>query len=184
MRADARAKRDQIIVAALAQIGSRPNSEITLEGIAADAGVGIATLYRHFPSRAALYDACAIVFLEQIETLLDATLDDFEEDPAGRFERFVWTLVESSVGILTTALAAEPNADAVVERRDAFMDKVQLLIDAAAPYGIIAPGQSPWHLATELIMATRPLAAPLAELFPDVRDRLVRHLIAGWRTTA
>mgnify|MGYP002652421537 CR=1 FL=1 len=27
-------------------------------------------------------------------------------------------------------------------------------------------------------------AAPLAELFPDVRDRLVRHLIAGWRTTA
>lgn len=184
MRADARAKRDQIIVAALAQIGSRPNSEITLEGIAADAGVGIATLYRHFPSRAALYDACAIVFLEQIEALLDATLDGFEEDPAGRFERFVWTLVESSVGILTTALAAEPNAEAVVERRDAFMDKVQLLIDAAAPHGIIAPGQSPWHLATELIMATRPLAAPLAELFPDVRDRLVRHLIAGWRTMA
>lgn len=88
------------------------------------------------------------------------------------------------MGILTTALAAEPSAEAVVERRDAFMDKVQLLIDAAAPHGIIAPGQSPWHLATELIMATRPLAAPLAELFPDVRDRLVRHLIAGWRTTA
>lgn len=142
--------------------------------------MGIATLYRHFPSRAELYDACAIVFLEQIEALLDATLDGFEEDPAGRFERFVWTLVESSVGILTTALVAEPSAEAVVERRDAFMDKVQLLIDAAAPHGIIAPGQSPWHLATELIMATQ----PLAELFPDVRDRLVRHLIAGWRTTA
>lgn len=187
MRADARAKRDQIIAAALAQIRSRPNSEITLEGIAADAGVGIATLYRHFPSRAALYDACAVVFLDQIETLLDGTLDCFEEDPSGRFEAFVWALVESGVGILATALAAEPSAaggEVVVERRDAFMDKVQLLIDAAAPHGIIAPGQSPLQLATELIVATRPLAAPLAELFPDVRDLLVRHLMAGWRTTA
>ena len=37
MRADARKKRDQIITAALQQIQTRPNSEITLEGIAADA---------------------------------------------------------------------------------------------------------------------------------------------------
>lgn len=184
MRADARAKRDQIIAAALAQIGSRPNSEITLEGIAADAGVGIATLYRHFPSRAALYNACAIVFLERIEALLDSTLDGFEADPAGRFERFVWAIVESGVGILATALVAKRSAEAVIERRDAFMDKVQLLIDAAAPHGIIAPGQSALQVATELIVATRPLASPLAELFPDVRDRLVRHLMAGWRTTA
>ena len=60
------------------------------------------------------------------------------------------------------------------------MGKVQLLIDAAAPHGIVAPGESPMQLATELVVATRPLAAPLA----DVRDRLVRHLMAGWRTTA
>ena len=100
MRADARAKRDQIVTAALAQIGTRPNSEITLEGIAADAGVGIATLYRHFPTRAALYDSCAIVFLERIETLLDDTLDGFEDNPVEHFESFVWALVESGVGIL------------------------------------------------------------------------------------
>lgn len=60
------------------------------------------------------------------------------------------------------------------------MGEVQLLIDAAAPHGIIAPGQSPMQLATELVVATR----PLADILPDVRDRLVRHLMAGWRTTA
>lgn len=59
------------------------------------------------------------------------------------------------------------------------MGEVQLLI-AAAPHGIIAPGQSPKQLATELVVATR----PLADILPDVRDRLVRHLMAGWRTTA
>ena len=64
------------------------------------------------------------------------------------------------------------------------MGKVQLPIDAAASHGIIAPGQSPMQLATELVVATRPLAAPLADILPDVRDRLVRHLMAGWRTTA
>ena len=60
------------------------------------------------------------------------------------------------------------------------MGKVQLPIDAAASHGIIAPGQSPMQLATELVVATR----PLADILPDVRDRLARHLMAGWRTTA
>lgn len=36
------------------------------------------------------------------------------------------------------------------------------------------------QLATELVVATR----SLADTLPDVRDRLVRHLMAGWRTTA
>ena len=69
MRADARKKRDQIITATLQQIQTRPSSEITLEGIAADAGVGIATLYRHFPSRASLYDACAIVYIDDLSLI-------------------------------------------------------------------------------------------------------------------
>ena len=106
MRADARKKRDQIITAALQQIQTRPNSEITLEGIAADAGVGIATLYRHFPSRASLYDACAIVYIDDLQTLLDDTLADFHRDPQGSFERFVWAIVDSGVGMLATALTA------------------------------------------------------------------------------
>ena len=146
--------------------------------------VGIATLYRHFPTRAALYDACAIVFLERIETLLDDALDGFEDNPVEHFESFVWALVESGVGILAAALAADSSDGGLGERRDVFMGKVQLLIDAAVPHGIVAPGESPMQLATELVVATRPLAAPLADILPDVRDRLVRHLMAGWRTTA
>ena len=184
MRADARKKRDQIITATLQQIQTRPSSEITPEGIAADAGVGIATLYRHFPSRASLYDACAVVYIDDLQTLLDDTLADFDRDPQGSFERFVWAIVDSGVGMLATALAAEPSTDGpriIVERRETFMHNVQLLIDEAVPHNIVAPGQTALQLATELIVATRPLASPLADLLPDVRDRLVRHLIAGWR---
>lgn len=181
MRADARAKREQIITAALAQFRTRPSSEITLQGIAADAHVGIATLYRHFPSRTALQHACALVYIEKLEGLLDGTLERFHENPSDEFDQFVWALVDSGVGVLAPVLAAEKGAADVIARRDAFFDRVQILLDRASEKGLISPGHVPIELAAELIVATRPLKAPLAELFPDVRDRLVRHVIAGWR---
>lgn len=184
MRADARAKRDQIIDAALAQFRTLPSSRITLEGIAQDAGVGIATLYRHFPSREKLLDVCATVYIDRLDTLLARTLDAFDTDPAGQYERFVWALVDSGVGVLAPALAPASEGSVnptVLERRDAFFANMQVLLDRAADRGLIAPGQTPIELAAELIVATRPISSPLGALFPDVRDRLVRHLMVGWR---
>lgn len=178
MRADARAKRDKIINAALAQIRTVPSSRITLEGIAQDAGVGIATLYRHFPLRASLLDVCSAVYLDRLNTTLAETLETFDEDPAASFERFVWALVDSGVGSLVPVLAAEAD---VPESREMFFDNVQLLLDRAAEHGLVAAGQDPMDLAAELVVATRPIAPPLGPLFPSVRDRLVRHLMAGWR---
>ncbi|HEY5248933.1 MAG TPA: helix-turn-helix domain-containing protein, partial [Dermatophilaceae bacterium] len=52
LRADARRNRDALLVVAAAQFAER-GVEAPLEGIARDAGVGIGTLYRHFPSREA-----------------------------------------------------------------------------------------------------------------------------------
>ncbi len=54
MRADALARRHRILEAAAALTGDR---HVTMSEIAAAAGVGRSTLYRHFPSRAALSDA-------------------------------------------------------------------------------------------------------------------------------
>src|SRR3954453_1295408 len=56
LRADAQRNRDQILSAA-ARAFSRCGLEATLEGIAKDAGVGIGTLYRHFPTRELLIEA-------------------------------------------------------------------------------------------------------------------------------
>src|SRR6201994_2154777 len=53
LRADARRNRDALLRAAAFAAGSDP----TLEKIARDAGVGIGTLYRHFPTREALVEA-------------------------------------------------------------------------------------------------------------------------------
>lgn len=56
LRADAQRNRELLLAAAVAAF-SRNAPEVTLESIAKDAGVGIGTLYRHFPNREALVDA-------------------------------------------------------------------------------------------------------------------------------
>jgi AcrR family transcriptional regulator len=76
MRADAARKREQVVVAAgdeLADLAlaARDGAEvrISLDRVAARAGVGIATLYRHFPTREALLEA---VYRQELTRLCDA----------------------------------------------------------------------------------------------------------------
>jgi len=54
MRADARRNRERLVEVALRAFSS--GEEVTLEAIARQAGVGIGTLYRHFPTREALVE--------------------------------------------------------------------------------------------------------------------------------
>jgi AcrR family transcriptional regulator len=56
IRADARANEDKLLAAA-ALAFARDGTAATLKQIAKDAGVGIATLYRRFPTREQLVDA-------------------------------------------------------------------------------------------------------------------------------
>ncbi|WP_250028989.1 TetR/AcrR family transcriptional regulator [Paractinoplanes maris] len=65
MRSDARRNYDQILSAAEAEI-ARHGADASLEEIARRAGVGSATLHRHFPSRQALLEA---VFHDRVEVL-------------------------------------------------------------------------------------------------------------------
>ena len=55
-RADARRNRERLLAKAAAAFAAA-DGPVSLEAIARDAGVGIGTLYRHFPSREALVEA-------------------------------------------------------------------------------------------------------------------------------
>ena len=57
IRSDARRNREKLLAAAAAAFGAADGQPVSLESIARDAGVGIGTLYRHFPSREALIEA-------------------------------------------------------------------------------------------------------------------------------
>jgi len=67
MRADARRNRELLMAAALEAFTERGADDTSLEEIARRAGVGIGTLYRHFPGRTALLEA---VYTDQVRAWL------------------------------------------------------------------------------------------------------------------
>jgi len=66
MRADARRNYERLLSAAAAAFAEHGADDVSLEEIARRAGVGIGTLYRHFPTRQALLEA---VYRDQVEAL-------------------------------------------------------------------------------------------------------------------
>ncbi|HEY5302736.1 MAG TPA: helix-turn-helix domain-containing protein [Acidimicrobiales bacterium] len=64
-RADATRNRDQLLAVAT-RVFASADSESSMRAIAREAGVGIATLYRHFPTRESLIDA---VYQDQVRRL-------------------------------------------------------------------------------------------------------------------
>jgi|HubBroStandDraft_6_1064221.scaffolds.fasta_scaffold226477_2 AcrR family transcriptional regulator len=79
MRTDARRNAERIVRAA-EQVFIESGTEVTLEEIALRAGVGAATLYRHFGSKAELARAAVEhAFAEQVEPALQQALDDSQD---------------------------------------------------------------------------------------------------------
>jgi len=66
MRADARRNCEQLLARAAEAFAERGADDVSLEEIARRAGVGIGTLYRHFPTRQSLLEA---VYRDQVEAL-------------------------------------------------------------------------------------------------------------------
>jgi AcrR family transcriptional regulator len=66
-RADSVRNRERVLEAAKA-VFSAGGSEASLEAVAREAGVGIGTLYRHFPTREALFEA---VYRREVEQLAE-----------------------------------------------------------------------------------------------------------------
>src|SRR5215468_5075066 len=65
-RADARRNYERLLTAASAAFAEHGADDVSLEEIARRAGVGIGTLYRHFPARQALLEA---VYKDQVDGL-------------------------------------------------------------------------------------------------------------------
>src|SRR6202522_2763904 len=68
LRADARRNRERLLEVAVRAF-SQEGPDVTLDSIAKEAGVGIGTLYRHFPTREALVEAA---YRSELARLCDA----------------------------------------------------------------------------------------------------------------
>ena len=79
MRADA-AKNQASILAAAEEIFAEVGLSVPVDDVARRAGVGVGTLYRHFPTKEALFEA---VVVARIERLVESAEDYARADDAG-----------------------------------------------------------------------------------------------------
>ena len=104
MRADARRNYDRLLAAALSAFTQQGADTASLEEIARRAGVGIGTLYRHFPTRQSLLEA---VYRDQVAALGVSAAELMQaESPGAALAQWLRALVMfgSTKRSLTTAL--------------------------------------------------------------------------------
>jgi AcrR family transcriptional regulator len=107
MRADAQRNQQRLVSAALAAFTEHGTDDVSLEEIARRAGVGIGTLYRHFPTRQSLLEA---VYEGQIEALrAEAEELSASRAPAEALEAWLHAMVGFSATkrSLVSAIMAE-----------------------------------------------------------------------------
>ncbi len=104
-RADARRNRERLLAVARAAFAAADDT-VPLEGIARDAGVGIGTLYRHFPTREALVEAVYAAELDEVATSAPFLLEQLSPDAALRawMDRYA-SFVATKRGMIDTLRA-------------------------------------------------------------------------------
>jgi AcrR family transcriptional regulator len=92
LRADARRNRAKILAAAASAFGES-GLECQVEDIARRAGVGVGTVYRHFPTKDVLVTALAEAHFERLADIVEAALTD-DGDPWEAFTSAIWRSAE------------------------------------------------------------------------------------------
>ncbi|MFD5441986.1 TetR/AcrR family transcriptional regulator [Streptomyces tendae] len=151
-RADAARNRDQLLEVATRVLAS-PGAETSLRAIAREAGVGIGTLYRHFPTRESLVEA---VYRDQVARLTKGAQDLLAgEAPAVAMRRWMdlfgdWIATKN--GMLDTLPALiESGAVGHARTRDELLNAISTILEAGRAVGDLRPDVTAEETAAGLI---------------------------------
>jgi AcrR family transcriptional regulator len=177
-RADARRNYTRLLAVAEAEIAEH-GADASLEQIARVAGVGSATVRRHFPTRRVLLEA---VFRERVETLCaQARALTGRADARAALLEWLRAVAADAATIrgLAVALNRDLAADAVPENCASaqLTEAGDPLVRRAVQEGAVAPGVTVTDLLTlitGIALATENHADPAAEA-----DRLLALTVAG-----
>lgn len=182
LRADAQRNRDRLLDAAVRAFALE-GPDVTLDAIAKDAGVGIGTLYRHFPTREALVDAA---YRNELARLCDAVTELLQTMPADEATR---TWMDRFVDYMTTKRGMADALRAVIasggnpfaHSRDRLTAAITTLLHAGAAAGTIRSDVEP----VDVLMSLSGVSLAAGE--PAQRDqarRLLDLLMDGLRYRA
>ena len=151
-RADSLRNRERLLDAA-AKVFSTGGVQASLEAVAREAGVGIGTLYRHFPTREALFEA---VYRHEVDILGDLA-ERLAEDSAPVEALKTWLqanvrLVAAKKGMIEALqLAAHGSSELKAYSYERMISAIRLLLDRAVKSGDIRDDVPPEDLWRTLI---------------------------------
>ena len=154
-RADAQRNRERLLAAAL-KLFTTSKEEVTLSAVAEGAGVGIGTLYRHFPTRDALVEA---LYRHEVERLSDAAPKLLEKmAPLAALEEWLRryaALIAAKRG-LSQALKTifEPGSETTAYSREQMTRAATLLLEAGAKSGAIRGDADPQDVLLAVAAST------------------------------
>jgi AcrR family transcriptional regulator len=110
LRADARRNREKILTAAAAAF-AQSGIEAQVEDIARRAGVGVGTVYRHFPTKDALVAAMAEEHFSRLSGAIEKALEERGE-PWDVFVATIWNSASEAVADIASCeiMAGHPSA--------------------------------------------------------------------------
>jgi AcrR family transcriptional regulator len=151
-RADAIRNRERVLEAAKA-VFSAGGPDASLEAVARRAGVGIGTLYRHFPTREALFEAVYRREVQQLSELAEQLKS--EASPVDALRRWLRSNVEfvaTKKGMLAAlALTVHGSSELYAFSFDRLTKAVGGLLDRAVAAGEIRADISPEDLLRALV---------------------------------
>ena len=171
LRADAQRNRDRLLAVAVRAF-STDGPDVTLESIARDAGVGIGTLYRHFPTREALVEA---VYRNELARLCDAAADLLRAGPPDQatrawMDRFIdYMITKHGMADALRALIAT-GGDPFAQSRGRLLGAITMLLAAGAAAGTVRGDVEPGDVLASLS------GVSLAAGEPAQRDQARRML--------
>ena len=179
-RADAQRNRERLLEVAKAAFND-VGAEVSLEEIARRAGVGIGTLYRHFPSRDAIVEA---VYRREVAQLAQAA-DRLQTEcaPAEALRQWMRVFVDyiATKKVIAPALGALSGgtSELFAASGASFSQAMSQLVRGAVEAGEVRPDVNPTDLFRALIGFTYGAASPD---WQASALRLIDILIDGLRT--
>jgi AcrR family transcriptional regulator len=178
-RADAERNRERLIEAAKAGF-AEAGADVRLDEIARRAGVGIGTLYRHFPTRDAVVEA---VYRREVQQLADAATRLSATLPPGRalhewMRLFVDYIATKKVIASALGSIAAGKSELYASSGERITGAMSQLVARAAAAGDIRGDADPDDLLRALVGFTYGAASPGWEASAR---RLIDILMAGLR---
>ena len=166
-RADATRNREQLLAVAT-RVFVSADTEPSMRAIAREAGVGIATLYRHFPTRESLVDA---VYRSQVVRLTAGARELLGQlPPAAAMRRWMdlfgdWIATKN--GMLDTLLAMiETGEIAHAQTRTELLAAITTILDAGRAVDDLRPDVTAEDIAASLIGIFTVAPRPQQKLLP------------------